>query len=192
MKGAATLVATLIAATCPAWTLEALADGPPTEDCGTLAVAALLHVEGRQADLARVAAGLPTPRPAEGYSLGELRDASRRSGLDLRGVRFLDRDRRPDRPALVHLRRGDHGHYVVIRPVGHTARLVQILDPPREPRVIDYATLSRSPEWTGFGLIPSRPPWAARAGIAVALTAGGAALAWRRGARHSRLHPARP
>jgi hypothetical protein len=73
----------------------------------------------------------------------------------------------------VFLARGRHGHYVVLRPVGHTGKLVQVLDPNEEPVVLDAARLYASPEWTGLALVPARPNWTAR----VVGTIGAAALA---------------
>ncbi len=129
-------------------------------DCGTLTLYVLLRLEGRGSDLRDIESCLPPPSP-RGFSMKELRDAARPLGLSLAGVRLPGR-RRLDRPALVFARRGPHGHYCVVRPVGHTGRLVQVIDALRDPEVLDMSDLAKSPEWTGLALIPSRPNWPAR------------------------------
>lgn len=135
-------------------------------DCGAKSLSILLRLEGRPTDLSRLEDGLPAPTP-RGYSMRELREAARACGLRLLGVRLPRGDRAPDRPAIVFLKRGPHGHYVVIRPVGHTGKLVQVLDPNREPEVMDASRLYASPEWTGLALVPRRPNWPLRVAGAV-------------------------
>jgi hypothetical protein len=122
-------------------------------DCGALALYTLLSLEGIGTDLAKIDAALPSRHP-EGYSMAELRSAAHQCGLDLIGVKWNKSVRQPDRPLLALLRRGDHGHYVVVRPVGHTGSLVQILDIKMEPLILDATILYAMPEWTGLALIP--------------------------------------
>ncbi len=124
-------------------------------DCGTMALYTLLRAEGKPADLPGLNRLLPEAHRA-GYSLRELREAARSSGLSTTGVKLGAADFPLDRPALAHLERDGHGHYVVVRPVGHSGTLVQVIDPGRGPLVIESADLLASPEWTGRALIPDR------------------------------------
>jgi Peptidase C39 family len=137
--------------------------------CGTLALAAMLRLEGRPADIDRVRSLLPD-RPA--HSLSELRDAGLALGLKLRGVHLSRRDWPLDRPALVHLDRNDSGHFVVIRPVGNTGLLVQMIDSVHGVEVMDVKDLFASGQWTGAALVPSRSvDWVpARLGLVVGLS----------------------
>ena len=120
-------------------------------DCGTLALYTLLKITRRPVDLNRIVASLPSPTAA-GYSLLDLRHASKICGLDLIGVRLPNNGRAPNQPTLVFMNEEPHGHYVVVRPVGHTGKLVQVIDPSEAPVVMDAATLYMSPQWTGIGL----------------------------------------
>jgi hypothetical protein len=90
------------------------------------------------------------------YTLGELRAAAERAGFPLDGIR-LRRDRAPQRASLVYLHNGRFGHFNVIRPVGHSGTLVQVLDGDKHARVVDFPTLYSRAEWTGLALVPSRP-----------------------------------
>lgn len=146
-------------------------------DCGTMALYTLLQLEGQSVELHRIETHLPSPT-TEGFSMAELRDAARACGLKLAGICMPRRDPAFDRPMLVHLGVGQHGHFVVVRPVGHTSKMVQMLDGTYPPRLLDAADLYASPGWTGLALVPVRPNWPARmAGAAgVAVCAGLAAI----------------
>jgi len=111
------------------------------------------------------------PRERTGRSMSDLRDTARAFGLTLTGVKLTRSDRAPDRPALVFLRREDHGHFLVVRPVGHSGKLVQIIDATGDPTVIDAANLYASPQWTGLALVPSRTNWPFRLAVGI-LVAG--------------------
>ncbi len=127
-------------------------------DCGLLSLYAWLRFEGSGLAIDDLAGRLPTQTPG-GYSPAELRDAS---PVPLVGV-DLGRDPASiDGPAIVYLDRGDRGHYVVVRPVGHTGRLVQVVDPAGRNEVIDADRLARSREWTGLALIRHRHAWPVR------------------------------
>ena len=142
---------------------DGMSDSPAADyDCGTLALYTLLRLEGRAIRLRDVDASLPAP-PPQGFSMEQLRDAASSFGVSLMGV-HLPRQGSPDRPALVFTRHGPHGHFSVVRPIGHTGKLVQTIDALREPDVVDLPDLITSPEWTGLALIPSRPNWPARIG----------------------------
>lgn len=140
--------------------------------CGTLSLYVLCRLEGRKVDLTTVAARLPEDVRA-GHSLAEIRDAAAECGLRLRGVRLRPSDWPLDRPALVHLDRHSSGHFVVIRPVGQSGRLAQVIDGRHRVEVLDFERLVSSPEWTGLALIPGRPNWAGGAGVALAIAASG-------------------
>jgi hypothetical protein len=112
-----------------------------------------------------------------GPSLAQLRDAAAACGLGLRRVRLRRSDWPLDRPALIHLDRHASRHYVVIRPIGHSGRLVQVIDRPNRIETLDFDGLVCSPGWTGLALIPSRPNWAAGAGIVLVIVASVVILA---------------
>ena len=141
----------------------ALADEPAPEpiDCGTGSLFLLLRLNDRPAGLAEIEGALPTRDP-RGHSMAELADASRALGLDLEGVALGNADRLPDRPAIAFLDRGGEDHFVVLRPVGTTGTMIQVLDPPRTPRIADVATLRGEPQWSGRLLVlASRLGWSA-------------------------------
>ncbi len=150
---------------------EPKSSAEPRVDCGVSALFLLLRLEGREADLAALVESLP-PRPAAGYSLKELRNEARRRGVPLRGVQ-LKSGERPEGPSIVFFGDGGHGHYVVARPVGHSGKLVQVLDPNFTPQVLDSEEFEARTLWTGLALVPDPPRWPGRIGIAAA--AGGAA-----------------
>ena len=160
-----------------------LADGPiqanPAPlDCGMVALFHLLRLEGFSVELPRVESRLPAS-PRGGNSMKDLRLAARAFGMELTGVAMPKDGRAIDRPIIMFLKRGPHGHFLVVRPVGHTGKLVQVIDSVAPPAVIDKAELSASPEWTGLALVPDRPNvlvWAA--GGVVVLCAAAAKLAW--------------
>jgi hypothetical protein len=125
-------------------------------DCGVNCLYTLLRLSGRKVDLSALRATLPPPG-ASGYSMAELREAAGRFGLGLAGVRLAPRDMPLDRPVIV-LRMADaRGHYVVLKPVGQTGTMVQVLDFPKPPRIMDYSRILASEEWTGLALVPDRP-----------------------------------
>lgn len=140
-------LAALLVATAPGRAEEYV---PP--DCGLKSLYLLLHLSGRPAGLSEIEAALP-PRQEEGYSMADLRDAARACRLPLRGIR-LDRGDRLPRPAIAFLDRGGVGHYVVVRPVGVTGTMVQVLEPPHAPRVLDGSGLAAGRQWTGRLLVP--------------------------------------
>jgi len=146
----------LIALTLPG---EPLADDgsriAEPKDCGSLALYQLLRLEGRPIDLDRVAAALPVPG-SEGLSFLDLRDAAGRLGLTLDAVALTKQRSAIRTPALLFIKGDRHGHFLVVRPVGHTGNLVQIIDGERTPIVVDAARLFASTGWTGLALIPHR------------------------------------
>ena len=121
-------------------------------DCGTLALYNLLRLEGRSADLAALDSLLP-PMPPAGYSMKELCNAARACGLDLSGFLLKDPSRELDRPMIAFLK---PGHYVVVRPVGQSGKLVQVLNGVEDSTVLDKQAVFESPAWTGLVLVPRR------------------------------------
>ena len=141
-------------------------------DCGPAALLALGAVEGRPINYDQIAARLPQRRG--GHSMRELRDAARSFGLELDGLYVGTDARLVDRPMLAFIK--DKGarieHFLVVRPVGHTGKLVQLIDSNGPPRVIDRADLVASAQWTGVVLAPRRTNWAVVGGSGLLAAAG--------------------
>lgn len=156
-----------------AWSSLAEDLSPPSEvgnyDCGTLALHSLLAIEGRSIPVDELRSRLPA-LGQQGHSMADLRNAARAAGVELVGVMLGRGDRAPDRPALVFLQRDEHGHFAVVRPVGHSGKLIQIIDATGDPIVMDASDLYASRQWTGIALIPLRPNWTFRV-LAGVLTA---------------------
>ncbi len=68
----------------------------------------------------------------------------------------------------------------MIRPVGHTGLLIQMLDGDRTPMVLDVEQLFGSPLWTGFALIPRRtnPPMLAAGGVSLVSIVAFGIVSW--------------
>ena len=169
---------------------SALAAGPSpskdsrTPDCGVNALSILLRLDGRPATLDRITSALPERHPS-GYSMAELSDAAKRLGLRLEGVRLTKAETPLDRPAIAFLNDARGGHFAVLRPVGTTGTLVQVIDPPHPPWITDYDRILAARPWTGKVLVPAsgwppRPMAAALVGCAGAVLIG---LGLRRGNR---------
>lgn len=126
-------------------------------DCGLLALYSFLRSEGLSADLSELEGRLPGSTP-HGRSLHDLIVAAEGLGLDLKAVRTSGPPDLPRRTCLAYLRRGEHGHYVILRPVGHSGRLLQVLDGPLPPTVVDAADYCRSDGWTGIVLLRAEHP----------------------------------
>lgn len=138
-------------------------------DCGVNALFLLLQFEGRPVTWDRLEAALPARHP-DGYSMAELADAATSLGLGLEGVRFVQGDRALDRPAIAFIKDSRGGHFLVLRPVGTTGTMVQVIDPPHVPQIMDYERLFESRAWTGRILLP-REPWLARHAVPIVLAA---------------------
>ena len=139
-------------------------------DCGVNALFVLLHLEGHSVTVDRLEKALPTRHP-DGFSMAELSAASRSLGLGLDGVHFVKGDKAFTRPAIAFLKDAKGGHYSVLRPVGSTGTMVQVIDPPHAPWIADYDRVLSAKSWTGRVLIP-RDPWP----YAALLLAGSGAL----------------
>lgn len=129
-------------------------------DCGVNALFVLLKLEGRPVTLDRMESLLP-PRHPEGYSMAELSTVSAAFGLNLDGVRFVKGDKALARPAIAFLKDAKGGHFAVLRPVGTTGTMVQVIDPPHAPWIADYDRVMRTRGWTGRVLTP-HAPWLSR------------------------------
>ena len=114
--------------------------------------------------------------------MAELSEASSRLGLEVDGVRLTIGDQPLDRPALVFLEDASGGHFAVLRPVGRTGTMVQVIDPPSPPWIADYERLLSAKPWTGRILVP-RDAWLTRNGLPLLATAVGMLLLWT-GLRH--------
>jgi hypothetical protein len=147
-------------------------------DCGTISLGALLILEGHPIEPSILLDELGHSLP-DGPSMAALRKAASAGGLTLRGVILNREDRAIDRPMIVFLKRSEHGHFQVIRPVGHTGKLAQVIDANLPPFVIDKRALFESPEWTGIALIPLRgPSWPVLIAWAVAGVYASALFGW--------------
>ena len=90
--------------------------------------------------------------------MADLRAASAQNGVRLRRAKFVKGDGPLDRPAIAFLSLANEGHFVVLRPVGVTGTMVQVLDPPFAPRVVDYKDILSGRQWTGRVLVPPIVP----------------------------------
>jgi Peptidase C39 family len=113
---------------------------PP--DCGTNALYLLMKHEGRAKRLNEIQTALPPPHEL-GYSMLELKSAAKACGLNLVGVKFGPGSVPLLGPVIAH--RPGHkpasGHFVVLRPVGSNNTVIQVIDPPYAPQLIDYPAL---------------------------------------------------
>lgn len=184
-----TLILSVVATTSD----DASLGGKPAEegtgaDCGISALYNLSRLAGRPLEWDAIRSGLPRDRVGH-FSMKELSDAALRAGLRLQGV-LLDRkeERAIDRPMLVFLNRGQHGHFLVVRPIGHTGKLVQVIDSIEPPAVMDRSQLLAAPSWTGLALIPEKSEWGI---LALRIATGSAlllALTWNLARRFGRKH----
>lgn len=171
MRRATAIVTLLVGGLCPR---PGLAHDPDSEpqglDCGAYCLYLMARLEGRAIDVPKLERALPARHPA-GSSMLELQRSARALGMRFRGIRFGKNDAPLDRPAIAFLNASGEGHYVVLRPVGFTGTMVQVMNPPLVPRVIDYKNLFNTPSWTGRLLVPETAfeYWAPRLGGGVAL-----------------------
>lgn len=158
----------------PVSTRASEAGGTTTLDCGVNALYLLLQLEGRPVTFDRLESMLP-PRHPDGYSMAELSGASRSLGLSLEGVRFAKGDKPLTRPAIAFFKDAKGGHFMVLRPVGTTGTMVQVIDPPNVPLIADYDWVFESRPWMGRILVPGSP-WYVRNAIPLMLAGVGAPL----------------
>ena len=146
---------------------------PEANDCGTIALYQFLQIESRPTTWNGIVAQLGQP-PRAGHSLRELRDVACHFGLELAGTRLEMAKQQPlDRLAIFFVKRGIAGHFFIVRPVGTTGKLVQILDGVEPPEVMDCTELTNLPGWTGLALMPRRMSWSR---LSILLLLGGVSL----------------
>lgn len=129
---------------------EASATDP---DCGLNSLFILFQLEGCPVSLGQLDGALPHREP-KGYSMAELAQAAASLGLRLEGIDLQGSSRPRDRAVIAHFKHAGEGHFAVLRSVGMTGTMVQVIDPPDHPRIMDFARVTSSPEWTGHVLVP--------------------------------------
>lgn len=151
----------LVVVLANAWSSQAAEpESTARPDCGVNALFVLLHLEGLPVPLDHVKSVLP-PRHPDGYSMAELAAAAEALGLGLEGMRFAEGDKAPARPVIAFLRDARGGHFAVLRPVGTTGTMVQVIDPPSAPWITDYDRVFSVRQWPGRVLV-ARDPWFVR------------------------------
>ncbi len=78
---------------------------------------------------------------------------------------------------LVYLKQGEHGHFIVVRPVGRMGKMVQVLDNDQDVLVTDLTDLTSAVEWAGLSLRPIHVDWPGRFGVVSAIIASCLCLA---------------
>lgn len=147
----AALIAFLATVCIPlAYASEPLGGDP---DCGVNSLYLLCRIEGRPVELAQLARALPTRDP-KGFSMLELSRAAGTAGLPLDGIEIRADEASLDRTGIAYLRDSDNGHFIIVRPVGIMGGMVQVIDPPNPPLVMEYRKLSSLKSWTGHMLVP--------------------------------------
>jgi len=150
-----------IATVGPTSSVAAAAPDEETKlDCGVNALFVLLRLEGKPVTLDRLESALPFRQP-QGYSMAELAAAGGSLGLRLEGLRLAKGDKGLDRPAIAFLKDAKGGHFAVLRPVGSTGTMVQVIDPPHAPWIGDYDRVLSAEPWTGRVLV-RRDAWIVR------------------------------
>lgn len=113
---------------------------PP--DCGVNSLYLLLDLNGKRTSISHIKSLLPPARD-NGYSLDDLRRAAKPCGLRLTGKILRLKETPLDRAVLAHLDTGviAGGHYVVLVPAGTTGKVVQLIDYPYAPKMLDYSSI---------------------------------------------------
>jgi len=137
------LVSLLIASAVGSTATGPTAPGFEPPDCGVNSLFILLESAGKPASLETIRRALPPARDPAGFSMSELQAAATSCGVPLRGRRFRRGAAPLTRPAIAHLETHRHGvgHFVALRPVGVTGTMVQVIEPPNDPKVVDYDDL---------------------------------------------------
>jgi len=163
---------------------------PRENQCGARSLYLLARIYGSEATFEDVLEALSDAPDPGGYSMLELRRAARQLGLRLEGVQVKDAVT-IDQPMIVFVNDRGHGHFMVLRPAGHTGRIVQVLDPSTWTVLRDREAVEASASWTGFALAPADPWRSVRrlAGLALGLTGGGLLFVHVRERRRARTRP---
>ncbi|MDX2036967.1 MAG: cysteine peptidase family C39 domain-containing protein [Isosphaeraceae bacterium] len=130
-------------------------EGTKSLPCGLSSLYFLGKFYGKEISLDDLRAHLRTDSDGN-CSFRDMIEAGRRTGLELVAYRLRPTD--PiDRPMIVALEHGHGGHFVAVHPVGHTGKLVQVLDYPEDPSLLDESVFRSSHRWTGIVLVPKSP-----------------------------------
>ena len=81
--------------------------------------------------------------------MAELAVAARTLGFGLDGVWLDEGDNVLTRPVIAFLKTARGGHFAVLRPVGTTGTMVQVIDPPGVSRIVYYTEVLSATSWTG-------------------------------------------
>jgi ABC-type bacteriocin/lantibiotic exporter with double-glycine peptidase domain len=130
-----------------------------TLDCGTAALYCLLKCDGVDIDFKHLSTVIPGESRIN-HTMQELADGAEICGVHLKGVQLSARHAiRPTSPSICFMNQDPHGHFIMIRPVGHSGKLVQVLDSTRLPEVMDWTTLQNSRGWSGTLLVHEQAVW---------------------------------
>lgn len=130
------------------------AEFSPTEnDCGIRALFLLLRAMDIDTSFEDIRTALPPPS-FEGYSIAELREASRKLGLSLRVERLDPKSYGIGQPMIAYLEQPSGGHFVFIRPLGKSDRIIQVLEYPFAPKIMDLDYFISHTGWSGIATIP--------------------------------------
>ena len=145
-------ITTLIVAFVVSLQLDTITSPETPNDCGLNALYLLCRLENRDVSLSQLIQSLPSPKSV-GYSMEELADAAKSRGLVLEGRHWDHINKVISRPVIAYLSGSPTGHFVVLCPVGTTGKMVQIIDPPHAPRIVDISRLASGRNWTGRILV---------------------------------------
>jgi ABC-type bacteriocin/lantibiotic exporter with double-glycine peptidase domain len=123
-------------------------------DCGIRALFLMLQTQKLDISIDELRSQLPKPS-SQGYSIGEMRKASRQLGLSLIAEQIELPKQKMNQPAIVYLQRPNEGHFIFIRPVGETGRMIQVLEYPFAPKVMDLDYFVTHSGWKGIALFPA-------------------------------------
>ncbi|WP_165071196.1 cysteine peptidase family C39 domain-containing protein [Paludisphaera rhizosphaerae] len=148
--------------------------GPENWGCGAQSLYQLFKCVAINISPEQILPLLPPANP-QGHSLGDLQRVAKQLGLTLEALDYPIKSFRVESPIIMFFRIGSEGHFVVVRPVGHTGKLVQVLDGDRSPTVINCDDLTRLSSWTGLALVPQSNNisfWGLAAGGSIAICLG--------------------
>ena len=130
------------------------------KQCGVNALYIVAKLYDIPCDLESLSTQFPPGNP-EGYSMQDVQTAASKIGIRLEGVKCNKEAFPQNKIAIVRVTHEQSGHFIVVRPIGTTGKMVQVLDPLAEPYVIDVERLTNSEGWTGHLLVynPLSPYW---------------------------------
>jgi hypothetical protein len=155
--------------------------------CAVEALYLYLQTVSREVPLRKLASEFSPPNRG-GHSMYEIARVARRHGVGLTGIALKGRSRTLREPMIAYLKRSDHSHFVVLRPIGTSGELVQVLDPSGGIRSVDYDAFQKIAGWTGMVLVRTKPslflratPWLISSVVGVLVARGVVAMVRRRG-----------